>query len=121
MRTRCTDLLSALQLAIDSASEQGRTEPDQPARAYLKTIAGDPEAVHLPANGYTTLFGLKVVLGPDGFHMTFEYPGISASEFRPRRAMEVDGSSVDIFPSWPGIRPTNAADVSLRSPASMSA
>jgi hypothetical protein len=24
--------------------------------------------------------------------MTFEYPGISASEFRPRRAMEVDGS-----------------------------
>ena len=30
--------------------------------------------------------------------MTFEYPGISASEFRPRRAMEVDGSSIDIFP-----------------------
>lgn len=25
--------------------EQGRTEPDQPARAYLKAIAGDPEAV----------------------------------------------------------------------------
>lgn len=25
--------------------EQGRTEPDQPARAYLKVIAGDPEAV----------------------------------------------------------------------------
>src|SRR5258708_2649766 len=24
--------------------EQGRTEPDQPARAYLKAIAGDPEA-----------------------------------------------------------------------------
>jgi putative transcriptional regulator len=24
---------------------QGRTEPDQPARAYLKAIAGDPEAV----------------------------------------------------------------------------
>ena len=23
--------------------EQGRTEPDQPARAYLKAIAGDPE------------------------------------------------------------------------------
>jgi putative transcriptional regulator len=25
--------------------EQGRAEPDQPARAYLKAIAGDPEAV----------------------------------------------------------------------------
>ena len=25
--------------------EQGRTEPDQPARAYLLAIAGDPEAV----------------------------------------------------------------------------
>ena len=25
--------------------EQGRSEPDQPARAYLKAIAGDPEAV----------------------------------------------------------------------------
>jgi putative transcriptional regulator len=25
--------------------EQGRTEPDRPARAYLKAIAGDPEAV----------------------------------------------------------------------------
>jgi len=25
--------------------EQGRTEPDQPARAYLKAIAGDPDAV----------------------------------------------------------------------------
>lgn len=25
--------------------EQGRTEPDQPARAYLRAIAGDPEAV----------------------------------------------------------------------------
>lgn len=25
--------------------EQGRTEPDQPARAYLNAIAGDPEAV----------------------------------------------------------------------------
>ncbi|MGH6843082.1 MAG: helix-turn-helix domain-containing protein [Methylocella sp.] len=25
--------------------EQGRTKPDQPARAYLKAIAGDPEAV----------------------------------------------------------------------------
>jgi putative transcriptional regulator len=25
--------------------EQGRTEPDQPARAYLKVIAYDPEAV----------------------------------------------------------------------------
>ncbi len=25
--------------------EQGRTEPDQPARAYLKVIAGDPEGV----------------------------------------------------------------------------
>jgi putative transcriptional regulator len=27
--------------------EQGRTEPDQPARAYLKAIAGDPVAVQL--------------------------------------------------------------------------
>lgn len=25
--------------------EQGRTEPDQPARAYLHAIAGDPEGV----------------------------------------------------------------------------
>ena len=25
--------------------EQGRTEPDQPARAYLNAIAGDPDAV----------------------------------------------------------------------------
>jgi len=25
--------------------EQGRTEPDQPARAYLKAIAGNPDAV----------------------------------------------------------------------------
>jgi putative transcriptional regulator len=25
--------------------EQGRTEPDQPARAYLRAIAGDPEGV----------------------------------------------------------------------------
>lgn len=25
--------------------EQGRTEPDQPARAYLNAIAGDPEGV----------------------------------------------------------------------------
>ena len=25
--------------------EQGRTEPDQPARAYLKVIAADPEGV----------------------------------------------------------------------------
>jgi putative transcriptional regulator len=25
--------------------EQGRAQPDQPARAYLKAIAGDPEAV----------------------------------------------------------------------------
>ena len=27
--------------------EQGRAEPDQPARAYLRAIAGDPEAVRL--------------------------------------------------------------------------
>jgi putative transcriptional regulator len=27
--------------------EQGRTEPDQPARAYLKVIAVDPQAVRL--------------------------------------------------------------------------
>ena len=26
--------------------EQGRAEPDQPARAYLKVIARDPERVH---------------------------------------------------------------------------
>jgi putative transcriptional regulator len=26
--------------------EQGRTEPDQPARAYLRVIAKDPERVH---------------------------------------------------------------------------
>jgi putative transcriptional regulator len=26
--------------------EQGRTEPDQPARAYLKIIARDPDRVH---------------------------------------------------------------------------
>jgi len=26
--------------------EQGRTEPDQPTRAYLKVIARDPECVH---------------------------------------------------------------------------
>ena len=25
--------------------EQGRSEPDQPAKAYLRAIAGDPEAV----------------------------------------------------------------------------
>ena len=25
--------------------EQGRSEPDQPARAYLRAIAGDPAAV----------------------------------------------------------------------------
>ena len=25
--------------------EQGRAEPDQPAKAYLKAIAGDPEAI----------------------------------------------------------------------------
>ncbi|MGH7098255.1 MAG: helix-turn-helix domain-containing protein [Stellaceae bacterium] len=25
--------------------EQGRSEPDQPARAYLKVIAGDPDGV----------------------------------------------------------------------------
>ena len=27
--------------------EQGRTEPDQPARAYLTVIAHDPDGVHL--------------------------------------------------------------------------
>ena len=31
--------------------EQGRTEPDQPARAYLKAIAGNPEAVHRALDG----------------------------------------------------------------------
>ena len=35
------------QIPIDTLRdwEQGRTEPDQPARAYLKAIAGDPDAV----------------------------------------------------------------------------
>ena len=31
--------------------EQGRTEPDQPARAYLKVIAQDPETVRLLLQG----------------------------------------------------------------------
>ena len=30
--------------------EQGRAEPDQPARAYLKVIAQDPERVHRMLN-----------------------------------------------------------------------
>ena len=30
--------------------EQGRTEPDQPARAYLKIIAHDPDRVHRMLN-----------------------------------------------------------------------
>jgi putative transcriptional regulator len=30
--------------------EQGRTEPDQPARAYLKVIAHDPDRVHRMLN-----------------------------------------------------------------------
>ena len=30
--------------------EQGRTQPDQPARAYLKVIARDPERVHRMLN-----------------------------------------------------------------------
>jgi putative transcriptional regulator len=30
--------------------EQGRTEPDQPARAYLKVIARDPDHVHRMLN-----------------------------------------------------------------------
>jgi putative transcriptional regulator len=30
--------------------EQGRAEPDQPARAYLKVIAHDPERVHRMLN-----------------------------------------------------------------------
>ncbi len=30
--------------------EQGRTEPDQPARAYLKVIARDPNGVHRVLN-----------------------------------------------------------------------
>jgi putative transcriptional regulator len=30
--------------------EQGRTEPDQPAQAYLKIIARDPERVHQMLN-----------------------------------------------------------------------
>ena len=31
--------------------EQGRAEPDQPARAYLKAIAGNPEAVQQALRG----------------------------------------------------------------------
>jgi putative transcriptional regulator len=31
--------------------EQGRAEPDQPARAYLRAIAGDPEAVERALSG----------------------------------------------------------------------
>jgi putative transcriptional regulator len=31
--------------------EQGRSEPDQPARAYLKAIAGDPSAVQRALQG----------------------------------------------------------------------
>ncbi len=34
--------------------EQGRAEPDQPARAYLKAIAGDPDAVHRALQAATT-------------------------------------------------------------------
>ncbi len=30
--------------------EQGRTEPDQPTRAYLKVIARDPQGVHHALN-----------------------------------------------------------------------
>lgn len=33
--------------------EQGRTEPDQPARAYLKVIARDPESVERALNPET--------------------------------------------------------------------
>jgi putative transcriptional regulator len=32
-------------IAIGHAARQGRSEPDQPARAYLKVIASDPEGV----------------------------------------------------------------------------
>lgn len=31
--------------------EQGRAEPDQPARAYLRAIAGDPEAIRAALEG----------------------------------------------------------------------
>jgi putative transcriptional regulator len=31
--------------------EQGRTEPDQPTRAYLKVIAGDPDGVRRALEG----------------------------------------------------------------------
>ncbi len=34
--------------------EQGRTEPDQPARAYLMAIAGDPEGVLRALQGALT-------------------------------------------------------------------
>ena len=32
--------------------EQGRAEPDQPARAYLKAIAGNPDAVQQALRGF---------------------------------------------------------------------
>jgi putative transcriptional regulator len=35
--------------------EQGRAEPDQPARAYLKAIAGDPDGVHRALQGASCL------------------------------------------------------------------
>lgn len=38
--------------------EQGRSEPDQPTKAYLKVIAGDPAAVaHLLAGGRAKIGG----------------------------------------------------------------
>jgi putative transcriptional regulator len=47
----CTQEEFALRYQIPIGTlrdwEQGRTEPDQPARAYLKVIARDPERVRL--------------------------------------------------------------------------
>lgn len=37
--------------------EQGRAEPDQPARAYLRAIAGDPEAVQLALQAAAAVLG----------------------------------------------------------------
>jgi putative transcriptional regulator len=33
------------RVGVGANREQGRTEPDQPARAYLTVIAHDPEGV----------------------------------------------------------------------------
>lgn len=40
--------------------EQGRAEPDQPARAYLRAIAGDPVAVQRALHGDQGQSGLTI-------------------------------------------------------------